>query len=224
MGVDLSKQNIWVADGNEVGENLFIDTYYKNANPAISNNSTNWSISFRRYNGSAAIHNIKDGIDTITLSAKGNLGICFCRKAIDINLDSNSYYTISCKAKCTKITHLDIGLSYYNNSNAWVWRGGTGAQNFNEVDTWQYFVRTFKPDTDTQYIMYCFTVVGTSGGTDTFSIKQCKLEKGSTPTPWLPNPVDNIYISSTVPFTENNNNNQLYIGNSWINANQFYQI
>ena len=52
--------------------------------------------------------------------------------------------------------------------------------------------------------------------------KNIKFESSSTPTPWLPNSADNIYISSTVPFTENNNNNQLYIGNSWISANQFY--
>lgn len=223
MGVDLSKQSIWIADGNEVGENLFIDTYYKNADPSIANNNTNWSISFRRYNGSTAIHDIKDGIDTITLSTGGNLGICFCRKATDINLDSTSYYTISCKAKCTKTAHLDIGLSYYNTSNAWVWRGGTGAQSFNEVDTWQYFVRTFKPDANTQYIMYCFTVIGASGGTDTFSIKECKLEKGSTPTPWLPNPADDIYISSTVPFVEETIDH-LLIGDGYITANNFYEI
>ena len=52
--------------------------------------------------------------------------------------------------------------------------------------------------------------------------KNIKFESSSTSTPWLPNSTDNIYISSTVPFTENNNNNKLYIGQNWIDANQFY--
>ena len=49
-----------------------------------------------------------------------------------------------------------------------------------------------------------------------------KLEKNSFPTPWLPNPADEIYTSSTASFVENNNFNKLYIGQNWIDANQFY--
>jgi hypothetical protein len=68
----------------------------------VGNSSTDWTRPFRWYNGSKAIHTFSDGVDTIRLNATGNLGIAFVRKATDINLDSSSYYTLSCEAKCTK--------------------------------------------------------------------------------------------------------------------------
>ena len=174
-------------------ENLFIDSTYEQADSSIANSSTDWSKYFRRYNGSAGIHSFSNYTDTITLSTTGNLGVTFQRKATDINLDSTSYYTISCEAKSTQTARpLCIGLSYYNNSNSWVWRGGSNPTYFKEVNKWQKFTLTFKPDADTQYIDYCFTVTGVSSGTDTFSIRHCKLEKGSIATPWCPNSSDNL--------------------------------
>lgn len=38
--------------------------------------------------------------------------------------------------------------------------------------------------------MYCFTVVGVANATDTFTIRECKLEKGSKPSKWQPAPED----------------------------------
>ncbi len=172
-------------------ENLFRDSAM--GQHAIDNLvdpfSTDWTKYFRYYNGTIDNHSFSDGIDTITLQSGTNIGIAFQRKATDIALDSSSYYTISCEAKCeVSGAHLDIGLSYYNTSNAWVWRGGTNPQNFTAVDAWQKFTITFKPDANTQYIMYCFTVNSTTG--KHFSIKHCKLEKGSVATPWTMNMLD----------------------------------
>lgn len=159
----------------------------------VSNSSTDWTKYFRYYNGSTSIHTFSNDIDTILLNSAANLGVCFQRKATDINLDSSSYYTLSCEAKCTKSgAGLDIGLSYYNTSNTWIWRGGSNRKLFNNTTDWQKFTLTFKPDADTQYIDYCFTVYGAANGTDTFSIRHCKLEKGSVATPWCPNSSDTL--------------------------------
>lgn len=182
------------------------------------------------YNGNANLHTFINGEDTVSLTSGGNIGICFVRLASEINLDSSSNYTISCWSKTTKPNaHLDIGLSYYNQSDSGVWRGGTGAQNYNAIDTWQYFTRTFKPDADTKAICYCFTVVGDTSATYTFTIKQCKLEKGSIATPWLPSPEDNIYLthnysgaSTNSGFIEYDNTARIY--KKRIDANQFYEI
>lgn len=161
----------------------------------VINSSTDWTKYFRFYNGSAAIHTFEGDTDTILLNANSNLGIAFQRKAIDIDLDSTAYYTLSCEAKCTKANAtLAIGLSYYNTSDTWVWRGGTNAKAFNALNTWQKFTLKFKPDANTQYIMYCFTVVGVANGTDTFSIRHCKLEKGEIPTEWVANEDDVMFV------------------------------
>jgi hypothetical protein len=165
----------------------------------ISNSSTDWTQPFRYYNGSTSIHTFSGDTDTILLNANSNLGIAFQRKATDIDLDSTSYYVLSCEAKCTKSgAKLSIGRSYYNTSNAWVWRGGEYTTTFSAVNTWQKFTLKFKPDANTQYIMYCFTVnPGTSGGSDTFTIRHCKLEKGEIATAWIPNENDVIFTRTS---------------------------
>ena len=184
---------------SSIGQNLFKGSGFTQTdynNMTVNSGSTaDWSKYIRWYNGSKSIHTFTDGIDTILLNTTGNLGICFVKKATDIGLDSNSYYTISCEAKCTKSgAQLGVGLSYYTTGNAWTWRGGTNKVTFNAVNTWQTFTLTFKPDSDTQYICYCFTCAdGVSGGTDTFSIRHCKLEKGSTSTQWIVSPEEESY-------------------------------
>jgi len=161
----------------------------------IADGSTDWTQPFRYYNGSASIHTFSGDTDTILLNANSNLGIAFQRKATDIDLDSTAYYMLSCEAKCTKSgAKLSIGRSYYSTADAWVWRGGEYTTTFAAVNVWQQFKLKFKPDANTQYIMYCFTVnPGASGGSDTFTIRHCKLEKGEVVTPWVPNENDVMF-------------------------------
>ena len=229
MGVDLKKEGIWSASGKGVGENLLKLTTMNNRDDFVINSNLDFTKEFRYYNGNISLHNFSNDKeiceDTITLNSTSNLGIAFCRLASDINLDSSSYYTLSCYAKTTQAdSNLSIGLSYYNTNDTWVWRGGTNLKPFEKLDTWQYFSLTFKPDANTKAICYCFTVKGVSGGTESWTIKQCKLEKGTTPTPWVPNLEDNIYIPSTIPFIENDIKNKVTIGQNYIDANQFYEI
>ncbi len=215
----------------DIPENLFISSGFSqhDIDNMVGNSSTDWTKYFRWYNGSKSIHTFADGVDTIKLNATGNLGIAFTRKATDINLDPNSYYIVSCEAKCTKSgAQLGIGTSYYTTGNSWTWRGGANKFSFNAVDTWQTFTYKFKPDSNTQYICYCFTCAnGTSGGTDTFSIRHCKLEKGSTATTWNLNKLDDTYISNLIENTSwteeydcsGFNNNGIIIGTPILGTN-----
>ena len=191
------------------GRNLFRLTAMNDRSTFVSNSDTNFNKYFRFYNGSAAIHTFEQYSgevyqDTILLNQAANLGIAFVRLNSEINLDPNSYYTISCWAKSTQTAKgLCIGLSYYNTSNSWVWRGGSNSKTITAANTWQYFIHTFKPDADIQAICYCFTIVGVASGTDTFTIRQCKLEKGgaiaaeSKPTDWMPAPEDLVTVDTT---------------------------
>lgn len=184
--------NQWKNVAYKVNDNLLLGSKMDDRSTFVTASDADFSKPLRWYNGDASIHNfqlIGDGIykDTVTLNSVSNLGIAFARLASDINLDPNSYYTLSCYASCTQSgAHLDIGLSYYTTANTWIWRGGSNAQYFNAANTIQRFALTFKPDADTKAIMYCFTVVGTNGGTNTFTIYNCKLEKGAIVTDWIP--------------------------------------
>ncbi len=159
---------------------------------------TDWTKYLRFYNGAVTNHTFSNTIpaeDTIKLNSNANIGIGFVRAAADIGLTSSSYYTLSCKAKCTNASYkLSIGTSYRSTSGTWTWRGEQNAVAFGTANTWKTFTYTFKPDANTQYICYCFTVNPGSGTTHSFTIKECKLEKGSTATPWAPAVIDSIYI------------------------------
>ena len=178
------------------GRNLLRMSSMSSQDASISNSNTDFTEYFRRYNGNASQHifeKIADGVyqDTIALNTNGNLGVAFGRLVSEFNFDYNSEYTLSCWAKCTKENaHLDIGLSYYKNNDTWEWRGGTNPQDFKEINKWQFFKLIFKPDADTKAICYCFTVKGETNGTDSFTIRNCKLEKGNKPTDWTPAPED----------------------------------
>jgi hypothetical protein len=206
------------------GENLFIGSGFTSTDyddMVVNSDLTNLTKCVRWYNGGKTNHTFIDGIDTIKLNSKANLGICFFRPATDINLDSTSNYTISCEAKCTKSgAELSIGRSYYTTGNSWTWRGGENKVKFSAVNTWQTFTLTFKPDANTKYICYCFTVYGAANSTDTFSIRHCKLEKGSTATPWDLNQqelgytgINNTENLTTCYDTSGFNNNGIIVGN-----------
>lgn len=195
----INENNVWRSASNlsmKIQNNFLGINYNPNifdgtdmTGTMVTSSSGDWSQPFRYYNGSTAIHSIANETDTITLNQVANLGISFVRKASDVDLSSSSWYTISCEAKSTQTSRpLCIGLSYYKTDNTWYWNGGANPQVFNQANTWQSFSFTFKPASDTQYLDYCFTVAGTDGGTDTFSIRHCKLEKGVVATPWTPTP------------------------------------
>ncbi len=179
------------------GRNLFRETAFL-GKTILSNNSSD--LTFTKdfvclYNNPSAYSftSFNESINQIeiTLNNSSNLGIAFKRLASEIDLDSSSYYTISCWAKCTKESSLAIGLTYYTTADKWIYRGGTNAQSFSAVNTWQKFTLSFKPDADTKGICYCFTCNGgVSGGTDKLYLRQCKLEKGNKATDWTPAPED----------------------------------
>lgn len=165
--------------------NLFTGTEFTDIPRMAVSSTADWSTPLRSYNTNTSMHSLENGAIKTNLNTTGNLGIALVRSAADMNLDPNSWYTISCEAKSNQTTNpLCIGLSYYKTDNTWWWNGGANPQTFNQANSWQKFSVTFKPASDTQCICYCFTVAGAANGTGTFSIRNCKLEKGVMATPW----------------------------------------
>ena len=211
MGVDLSKQNIWIADGNEVGENLYkgsLDfsgswvnkSYWMDADEkyysfTIKQKSSKWG-------GLAQNISCSNG-DIFTISFYGKVE------------SGGNILSIHRSSLGNVVTGLTILGGNFSSSTNWINATDDGTQ-------WNRYWATLQiTSSDITYLQWR---IENSVADKALYICGMKLEKSNKPTPWLPNSTDNIYISSTVPFTENDNNNQLYIGNSWISANQFYQI
>lgn len=164
---------------------------------------------------------------------KGYNPTVYCAYQFNIikNLEANKTYTMQL---------WDVYVSHSAKTEAqtgiWVYWGGGSVHLFNWAGPTyftnghaDYLFKTFTVTssnasgngaTNAWFNMYN-SVPGTDG-TRNMKIGKWKLEEGSIPTPWIPAKSDEIYISSTASFVENNNSNKLYIGQNWIDANQFY--
>ena len=211
MGVNINKQGIWTANGNKTKKNLarYVTTG--------GNSPGNTSVAGRtNYYDSYGI------IIPATENADTYFSIWY-----DTPLVSGQVYTLSGQVSgLLESSYYNFPLFTQNNS-------AMGMIKFNQnglcylTFTMNYTgtIQTATVNGKTFYRMFMDdngrTLVSGQGK---ILIKNIKLEKGSKPTPWLPNQSDNIYVSSTVPFVETDKNNKLYIGQDYIDANQFYEI
>lgn len=211
MGINLNKQSIWIADGSETKPNLI--RYVTTGGNSPGNTSIAGRTNY--YNSYGIIIPATENADT------------YFSVWYDTPLENGQVYTLS-----GQVSGLLEG-SYYNFPLFAQNNSAMGLIKFNQnglcyltftmnysgsiptaIINGQTFYRMFLDDNGRAL----------TSGQNKILIENIKLEKGSKPTPWLPNPLDNIYVSSTVPFIETNKDNKLYIGQDYINANQFYQI
>lgn len=211
MGVNINKQGVWTANGNETKKNLvkYVTTG--------GNSPGNTSVAGRtNYYDSYGI------IIPATENADTYFSIWY-----DTPLASGQVYTLS-----GQVSGLLEG-SYYNFPLFAQNNSAMGLIKFNQnglcclTFTMNYTstIQTATVNGKTFYRMFMDdNGRALASGQGKILIKNIKLEEGSKPTPWLPNQSDSIYVSSTVPFVETDENNKLYIGQDYIDANQFYEI
>lgn len=211
MGVNINKQGVWTANGNETKKNLarYVTTG--------GNSPGNTSVAGRtNYYDSYGI------IIPATENADTYFSIWY-----DTPLVSGQIYTLS-----GQVSGLLEG-SYYNFPLFAQNNSAMGLIKFNQnglcclTFTMNYTstIQTATVNGKTFYRMFMDdNGRALASGQGKILIKNIKLEEGSKPTPWLPNQSDSIYVSSTVPFVETDENNKLYIGQDYIDANQFYEI
>lgn len=232
MGVDLSKQSIWTARGDNINNNLII-----NSLPQSSSGWTGTGYDIVEKNGFKSIH--FTGALKTTKYATPKYSTT---NANNYKPSANEYFSMSCDvlfenvAMGTTNSYIDLYPSGATINGSW--RGaeriadsghfksysgwyGIDPEKINNIG-WVHIYKICK------YYDYTYPAISPNIYARDFTgdiyFKNIKFESSSTPTPWLPNPVDDIYISSTVPFVETDKGNQLYIGQDYIDANQFYEI
>ena len=211
MAVEIKKQGIWVAEGNETGENLYkgsLDfsgawvgkSYWTDADEkyysfTIKQKSSVWG-------GLAQNIPCSNG-DIFTISFYGKVE------------SGGNILSIHRSSLGNVTTGLTILGGNFSSGTNWINTTDDGTQ-------WNRYWATLQiTSSDITYLQWR---IENSVANKTLYICGMKLEKGDKPTPWLPNSTDNIYISSTAPFVETDKDNKLYIGQDYIDANQFYEI
>ena len=212
MGVDLSKQSIWIADGSEVNRNIATQYVMPGGNQPKMTSVAGRTNYIQDYG--------------IKIPATENADTYFSIW-YDSPLQNNKTYTLSAIVSgLLDNSRYNFPLFAQNNSTMGVLEiNHNGLCFLTFTMNYSGSITTISFEGKTLYRLFMDDISrNIASGQGPIFINNIKLEQGDKPTPWLPNINDSKYISSTVPFTENNNNNKLYIGNSWISANQFYQI
>lgn len=208
MGIDLTKQGIWVADGNEIGENLYKGSldfsgtwvnkgYWTDANEkyygfTIKQKSSTWG-------GLAQNISCSNG-DIFTISFYGKVE------------SGGNILSVHRSSLGNTTTGLTILGGNFSSGTTWINTTDDGTQ-------WNRYWATVQiTDSEITYLQWR---IENSVSNKNLYICGMKLEKGSAPTPWIPCTSDDIYTSSQVGFEEDNT---VMIGKNWIIANNFYEF
>ena len=211
MAVNINKQGIWTANGNETKKNLV--RYVTTGGNSPGNTSVAGRTNF--YDSYGIIIPATENADTY-------FSIWY-----DTPLDNGQVYTLS-----AEVSGLLNGSYYHfplfaqgNSAMGLIKINQNGLCSLTFTMNYTGTIQTATINGKTFYRMFMDdNGRALASGQGKILIKNIKLEKGSKPTPWLPNQSDSIYISSTVPFIETDEGNKLYIGQDYIDANQFYEI
>lgn len=209
MGVDLTKQGIWTADGNDIGENL-ASQYIVCGNNGITSIATAGRTNY--YGDYGIIIPATENVDTY-------FTIWYTKP-----LENGKIYTLSANVSgLTDGTYYNFPLFSQSNSAMGLMKiNHNGLCFITFTMNYTGTIRTTTLNNKTYYKMFMDDNGRTlASGQGSIIINNIKLEEGSVPTPWIPCTSDDIYTSSQVGFEEDN---KVMIGKNWIIANNFYEF
>lgn len=211
MGVDLSKQSIWIADGNETGENLASQFIVCGGNSITSTSTAGRTNYYGDYGIIIPATENADTYFTIWYTKPLENGKSYTLSANVSGLKDGTYYNFPLFSQSNSAMGL-MGINHNGLCFVTFTMNYTGTISSTTLNNKTYY-KMFMDDNGRAI----------ASGQGAITIKNIKLEEGDKPTPWLPNSIDDIYISSTVPFVEETIDH-LLIGDGYITANNFYEI
>ena len=216
MSTSITKQGIIFADGESIGENILTGTginSYKSGDAAHVN--TNAASTWAGASGGNGVFTVVEDFSVpvgmyswnITDNTSGNRDYQQGQQPFI----ANTTYTASWWAKGDGISMLRV------------WNATDGKAMFTYkvhlTETWDYYTYTFTA-TEEYESDSCSFLLGCTGIAN-ISICGMKLEKGSTPTPWTPNPNDAIYTGEHGFFE---GNDIASIGKGYVSGREFYEM
>ncbi len=228
MGINLLKQGVLIATGNEVNENLMpnsIEMQLGSANP---------SQGIWRLAGSTTMSKER------VLILDSPIGKCYgfqnsgtqtvndgsCYGIDSFPREANTVYTISMWARTTNGVEAYAGYNLYSLTSYDKGSHSKVDKNYRVTTlpssgAWTLCWLTYTTNSSTTGNIY----IGITTGEEATITQMCgvKIEKGDKATPWIPNKNDAIYISSDVAFEEISEEPVLF-GKDWITANEFYEF
>ncbi len=208
MSMEFKKTGVVRVDGDVLGENLI----------------SNFDTSFLTYND-GAVTILTNQMNGGTQEIVSNInGASKCLHLHSLGGNSRQYGTLPFTSGKT----YTISADYYSpTSQSTSWRGELNggdyswtskAATYTTPGKWQrlsYTYTSLTSDATMYFFAYC------KNGSDCY-IKNIKIEEGSIPTAWTPNPADELYTSNTQGAIETNQNNTRFF-NGHIEAEEFIE-
>ena len=221
MGVFMQFNGLIHAEGNDVGENLLLNSSFTNDYTKWSKESSGWELV--NEDGFLCAH---------VITALQTTRHCYQNVLPRIDTTGTStVYTVSGWIKCKNLVkgttnpmcEYYFGGSYNDNGTS-RWLGATtvsGKYNFWDISDAGWVYRTWVMRFNQIPTVMNFNIYFRDATGDLY-FRDLKLEKGSVATPWIPNPNDDIYTDAENGFFEDNA--IASISKGYVCSNEFYEL
>lgn len=230
MSTSITKQGILLADGVEVGENLLVNTlpYAGDGDIALDNRSyiTNGWLT-PKANTNNITHYIAWGYVDSSFVSGTNFTLSFDIEFSGVTAGTGGtfrIYTQECYNTTAQTSAVGGGGGVTGTNSVWnIDKYAYGAMDLTTApDDGEYHyskVGTLTADR-TGSVAVIISIRTDYIGSGKYRVKNIKLEKGTTATPWTPAPTDDIYVGDHGFFEGSDKGS---IGKGYMEGNEFYE-
>lgn len=234
MSINIKRTGIFSAGGTGIGENLILNSLPNSSTGWI--NSSYWNLTtkdgFKCIHMTGAMNSTKNTINIFSTTNAANFiptsnqKIAFSADVLFENVvkgSTNYYITLYGSGTTINGTWYGSTMILYSNHfqsyNGWK---GLDADLLNGKGwTHVWVVYQYSNVEYTSVVVPCLYARDFTG--DVY-FKNIKFEIGDKPTPWTPAPLDEIFVSNYSAFNENLINNNISLGQDYVQTKEFFEI